>query len=434
MYYIRMKRIVTVLLLLFPMFHVVVGGDVIRVMHNNLLNFGNFFDGCTVETNNPDIKTESLKKILAYANPDIFTVNELSTQPVYAKMILDKALNANNDEWAYQVCGANSYGIGNGLFYKKDKFEVVSARVYSIGVRYADIIKMRTKNTVFENQADNVEFTIIIIHLKAGSYPENVTQRGNEAKTLMNYMYNNNIMGNVFLAGDFNLYKASEAAYQQLLFFKEPAFRFYDPIDKYGEWGSNSTFAPYHTQSTRDGYVECFSGGGLDDRFDFILTSDPVIKGVNGMKYVQNTYKALGNDGRHYNKALEASPTNSMYPSDLVEALSNSSDHLPIIADVELKVKFTTIIDELYNGYDFSVSIVNPVHNNIVKITFKNVDLEEYNVNLIDMSGQVIFSKTLTNNGFMNIEIPSTVKRGFYLGVITKINSNIKVTKKIVIK
>lgn len=428
-----MKRVIIASILWFCVFGSTSAGDVIRLMHNNLLHFGNFFDSCTEETNNPNDKVKALKVIVDYVQPDVFTVNELSTQPKYGKMILDKALNVDGDEWAYQPCGANSYGIGNGLFYKKGKFDVISAKVYSIGVRYADIIRMRTKNTTFENELENVEFTMIIVHFKAGSYAENVTQRGNEAKTLMNYIFANDVVGNVFLAGDFNLYRASEPAYQQLLFYKESDVRFYDPINEYGEWGSNAEYAKYHTQSTRDGYVECFSGGGLDDRFDFILTSNSVMAGTAGIKYVTDSYKAIGNDGKHYNKALLSAPTNSMYPQEIVEALTNSSDHLPIVADLELKVSFSNSIDNLYKSYDFNVSIANPVLDNNIKMTFKDVDFENYQFDIISISGELIYSERIVNNGFITINLPFGIKEGFYLGVITETKTQSKITKKIVI-
>ena len=46
------------------------------------------------------------------------------------------------------------------------------------------------------------------------------------------------------------------------------------------------------------------ASGGLDDRFDFILYSDDVLNGTNGVNYIPNSCKSIGNDGNHFNIAI----------------------------------------------------------------------------------------------------------------------------------
>ncbi len=54
-----------------------------------------------------------------------------------------------------------------------------------------------------------------------------------------------------------------------MLYWDNTNYRFHDPLNQLGEWGSNEDYAALHTQSTHSGSEDaCFSGGGMDDRFD----------------------------------------------------------------------------------------------------------------------------------------------------------------------
>lgn len=82
-----------------------------------------------------------------------------------------------------------------------------------------------------------------------------------------------------------------------------------------GSWNNNDFFASVHSQSTHTS-GDCFSTGGSDDRFDFILTSDEIINGTDYMKLVPGSYKALGQDGQHFNDRLTGSPQNNSVPEE----------------------------------------------------------------------------------------------------------------------
>lgn len=108
-----------------------------------------------------------------------------------------------------------------------------------------------------------------------------------------------------------------------------------DPINMPGNWNNNSSFASIHTQSTRSGEnLDCGSQGGSDDRFDQILVSPNVMNGTDSLRYLTNSYIAVGNDGSHFNTSLISAPTNTMYPDSVVRALYYMSDHLPVAMKV----------------------------------------------------------------------------------------------------
>ena len=104
-----------------------------------------------------------------------------------------------------------------------------------------------------------------------------------------------------------------------------------DPINQMGNWHNNNSYALIHTQSTRSS-TEGYAGGaygGMDDRFDIIFTSNDIISGSQGVKYVTNSYVSEGQDGNHFNQSIN-SGTNSQVTQEIANALFYMSDHLPV--------------------------------------------------------------------------------------------------------
>ena len=108
--------------------------------------------------------------------------------------------------------------------------------------------------------------------------------------------------------------------------------QFYDPKDKAGSWNNNSNYADLHTQSTRSSTSEggCFSTGGLDDRFDFILCGKEILDNKRGISYIEDSYKAIGNDAQHFNKKTLLLQIINQFPINVINALYDMSDHLPV--------------------------------------------------------------------------------------------------------
>jgi len=78
--------------------------DTIRIMHYNLLMYGDNFGGCTSSNNNVNDKNGYLKTIVDYVKPDIVTVNEIYKDSYYHDLILDSVFN---------IAGVNYYARGN---------------------------------------------------------------------------------------------------------------------------------------------------------------------------------------------------------------------------------------------------------------------------------------------------------------------------------
>jgi len=304
-------------------------------MHYNLLNYGNYWGNCTTSNNNVDDKNNSLKTIVNYVKPDIFTVNEISNANSYHEYLMYGALNVDGINY-YQMGDpsnqSNSYII-NQVYYNSNKLSLHSSFGIYTYPRDIDIFKFYYNPINKSISGDTVFLYCIVAHLKAGQDYE--LARANATEELMDYLSNSDAAGNYLFMGDFNIYSSSEQAFQNLLFHPNQQIRFYDPVNQIGQWHDNSYYASVHTQSTHDS-GDCHSGGGMDDRFDFILASDEIINGTDLIQYIQGSYWALGQDGNHFNDALLDPPENTSVPLGVLNALYNMSDHLPVVMNLKV--------------------------------------------------------------------------------------------------
>lgn len=303
----------------------------IKVMSYNLLNFNNYPDYCTTTNNPHQAKAGYLATIVANQQPDILCCCEVGGRnPSLAysiSYILGNSLNINGvNRWASAAASGSEY-LNNALFYDKTKLKLVAQTKVDTDIREINIYKLRHLTS-----GDTLK--VAIAHLKAGSESSSAAQRGTEIQQFMNYLVAQGNNDNFIICGDFNIYKASEAAFQNLVNPSYLPIAFYDPVNQMGEWNNNWNFSEYHTQSTHSGNNDCFSGGGMDDRFDFILMSGSIINGTKGITYHQNSYWAVGQDGNRFNGAIN-SPQNNTLPSNVIDALYNMSDHLPVVAELD---------------------------------------------------------------------------------------------------
>ncbi len=338
MFMLRIKK--SVLLLPFLLFFLASGAqDTLTIMHYNLLNYGNYTSYCTSGNNNHEDKDIYLRTITGHVNPDIFTVNEISQYEFYHNRILSEVLNVSGKDYYRKATITNiadSYII-NGLFYDSRKLVLHSQAVLQSYVRDINLYRLYFRSPALA-QGDTVFINCIVAHLKASSGSSNEEARAVMTNSAMNWLKTNMTPGNFLIMGDFNLYTSAEQAYQNLI--NPPAanqgFRFYDPVDKPGDWNNNYSFAAWHTQSVSSSGNGCQASGGMDDRFDFILASADIMQGNKGAEYIPESYKALGQDGKHFNRSIDDSPQNNSVPSGVLSALAEMSDHLPVVMKLKI--------------------------------------------------------------------------------------------------
>jgi len=401
--------------------------DTLTVVQYNLLNYGNTTSYCTTVNNNINEKDGYLKTIINYLKPDIFTVNELGKSQSVHQHLLDQVLNKSGVDY-YRKADflkiADSYLV-NMLYYNSEKLQLHSHVIAQSFIRDVDVYKLYYKSDDL-GTGDTAFIICVVSHLKAGNNDADL--RTSMAQNTMEFLDNYDDNNNYMMMGDFNLYSHLEGAYQSYLNYENPSLRFNDPIDQYGNWHNNSYYSAYHTQSTHTSSNECASTGGMDDRFDFILISNPIKDGAKSVHYIEDSYWAVGQDGQHFNKALNSSPTNTSVPPDVLDALFNNSDHLPVL--LKLYVDKTLGINEFNSELFDHISLTNPAQNQLnLKVGVKaacDVQLQVYNV-----YGHLLMQSDLHFHAGENTisESIQWLKSGLYIVKLTDQQLNMVVLK-----
>jgi len=279
------------------------------------------------------------------------------------------------------------------LYFKHEDFTYINTNAIntaqSSGTR--DVIEW----TMMHNQS-GIEFNIYGVHLKASSGTSNAAQRLEEVTILRNHLNNLNPNSKFIVAGDFNIYSnnsTSEPAFDMLTSEGENSQgQLFDPINRIGNWHNNSSFADVHTQSPRTTQFGGGANGGMDDRFDWLFISESMLSTESDVHYMEDTYEVLGNDGNHFNDAIN-NGNNSAVSNEIANALHSASDHLPVYMDVWF--------DDLVYG-DSSIVIseimINPsaVSDSygewfeVVNMTDMTIDLQGWTIKDGDENGHII--------------------------------------------
>lgn len=361
--------------------------------------YDSYFDDCNSTTNNVDSKDGYLRTIVGYVKPDILTVNEINPATPSTDRIKTNVLNING---VIKYLRANTTGsqIGNMIYYNSDKVVLKSQTSIATSPRITDVYRLYLK-TEYLAAGDTIFLTCLVTHLKAGSTDSDIAQKTTAANKIMNFINSNKITGNIMLMGDMNLYTSEEGAF---VAFTTPTginqFKFYDPVNMIGSWNNNSVFKSVHTQSTRTSSNGCFSTGGMDDRFDFILSSIDILNNTKGLKYI--SYKAVAQDGNRFNQSL-LSPENKSVPSEVLNALYNMSDHLP----VEMKLVYTNNTTSVQsNDYGNKIIYNNPAPEKL-RILLNSETESISSVNIYSIIGQRVISNKYSDNS-KEVEISTT--------------------------
>jgi hypothetical protein len=380
-------------------------------VHYNLLYYGTTTSFCTTQNNNINTKTAAIDTIMKYIKPDLFTANEIGANSFAPQNLLDNALNTGGTNYYEKAQMTNSSGgnIMNMLYYDSRKFNLYSQKHLTTPVRDINFYTLYYISEALYSLNDTAFLTVITTHLKSGNSSADENTRASLTQQLMQHLDSFPVNGPVLFSGDLNLYHANEQAWQNLTAFPNAYIRFMDPINQPGNWNNNSVFAPYHTQSTHSASNGCAAGGGLDDRFDFILMNNNLINGLNHYQYLPNSYKSIGNDGNHFNQSINA-PTNNSVPPNVLQALYDNSDHLPVMAKIIVDQHFTSIANNHHPVKGYAV-----IENG--QLTVNAININSYNtLKLFDMQGRIILNKTLktSENTPVITNIPP-LKNGIYI-------------------
>ena len=387
--------------------------DTIRMMQYNLMYYTSTsgISDCNSVSNNLDNKDSHIKTIFQYVLPTVFCVCEMGSQTQYADRLLNNAINTDGIDYYRRGPLTNQSGgtIANMIYYDSRKLTLY--RSSNITTSYRDM-----NGYTFYYNADNlytgdtIFMTFWIAHLKAGTGNTNESARYAQTQKLMSRISSSGMPGNYTFSGDFNLYSSDESAYQELTEYSNSLYRFYDPVNSPGYWHNNAQFASLHTQSTHAQDADCFSSGGLDDRFDIILVSPYIYYGTDRIHLVEGSYHALGQDGARFNGSV-LSPANNSVPNNVAVALYQQSDHLPVIMDMAIDAHVG--VREREN--DFFVKVNNPVRETL-QVELQGNEAGRYTVELFTMDGRLLnrYQENL-EEGLHQIRYPFPYGQGAYL-------------------
>lgn len=394
--------------------------DTIKVMSYNVGNFGTApTSSCPLF--NFGLKSTYLKNILQYEKPDVIALLKMNASKSFCK---DTRVNYVLDSICVGCWNYGDYTIESGypkvnmFYFNKHKLGFVkSIVIYNADKNISDITlhKLFYKAWDLEQTHDTVFVNFVVAHLKSGA--SNTIDRASEisgAMAWLNAHISNN--ENIVFMGDLNTTSSNESSFQLLINPTNANIKFFDPPNQLGNWDSQpNNFANYLTQSTRTSDPgDCNATGGMDNRFDHILLNASLMNGAHSFKYLSGTFKVIGQDGNHVNKALIDPPTNSSIPSNIINALYYMSEHLPVA--LKLIVNDTNISGiqslskqeasfELYpNPSNSEITIKANGENKIVGIKLLNILGEEMDAHMVN-SNQTILKVNTYSKGIYFLQI-----------------------------
>lgn len=291
----------------------------------------------------------------------------------------------------------------------------------------------------------NADLYIFNGHFKSSSGNDNRAQRETEADQIRNYIDTNGLGdNNVIVAGDFNVsdnFRSSGVSNfggrstLQIL-ADSGSGRVLDPLFPNGEdvdFGNFNTIQsgvdlrPFLTQSP-SGQGGALVGGGIDDRFDFILNSDELLDD-EGTSAIANSLRTFGNNGSTTDTQINDGNTisfngvTSFTDNEVLDALEMASDHLPVIQDFQLpSVLAAQLVDavpltvEQNSTVDLMLAIENAAD---VLVSLGADELDFQFVTSGDLSGGAFGTDQALGSAFNSIVSLDTSQVGLRSGIIT---------------
>ncbi|WP_353097360.1 hypothetical protein [Empedobacter brevis] len=359
-----------------------------------------------------------LKNILDEYQPDLFMICELVSENG-ADLILNTSLQNQPDKFARALFVADSTNLDDPLqtmvFYNTRKLTLVNQQ--KIPTVYRDINQYSFQLNITSN--DTIRLEVFVAHLKSSTGPANRQIRlemvQEVTKSLKKLTRPNTY---VLFAGDFNFYNSSEPAYQEIL-NPTNAILMIDPLNAPGNWQNNPTFSYLHTQSTRVSNVgfgsgtNAGAGGGLDDRFDFIMMSEN-FKNSTRLSYVNESYKAYGNNGDCLDKDVKDPNCTGIYSQTLRTNLYNMSDHLPVVMQFKIHENLNT---KTFESKPFIWLQSSNITNDKIMIGIDKTQLNAQNniLFIYNSIGQFVQSVHINNQSNVTIDCQGLTAGIYYI-------------------
>jgi len=352
-------------------------------------------------------RADTLKKIFDFEKPDLLLLQELKSSAGLEQIldVLNSFPNANYSSGTYvpQISNpSNNWRLQQNIIYNEDIFQLAQEDVITTIYRDINYFKFYLFDSQLDDEADSTFVHVYNTHLKSSQGADNELLRAQMAEVMMEHINALPLNSYVIAGGDFNLYYSSEDAYQ-ILTETGTDNPMLDPIDLPGDW-TESSFPNKEilTQSTRANDIGDGSGGGMDDRFDFILLSEALMNASSDVHFLNDSYKALGNNGTCFNGSITGCVNNNDVPLSVLRALFYMSDHLPVV----LKLGSSIILNQEEINENTVSIFPNPAQDYLKVVGFES---REFEYKIFSSTGQLVLSDR--GIGFVDI---SGVPNGIY--------------------
>lgn len=317
-------------------------------------------------------------------NPDVLVVQEIKgTTGVNNFLNLLNSAPGQAGQWAAGTPFISTGDSDSAMFYRKSKVDFVALANISGDPRATQRYDFKLKG-YGAGSTMNPNVSYYSSHLKSGDGGTDEARRLTETTNIRHDAATRPAGTQFLIGGDFNVKTSADDGYNRLVApsvsTDGTAGRFYDPINSSFTSGggtinwNSSTYRVLHTQDP-------FGAGGMDDRYDFILTGGSLRDG-KGLEYIgsatdayslstwndpNHSYRVWGNDGTSYDTTLTTTG-NTMVGATIAQALrdstgntnpANTGGHLPIFLDMKVPADLAASAASLNFGTVTVGSIAN---------------------------------------------------------------------------
>ncbi len=332
----------------------------------------------------------------------------------------------------------NGNDTDSAFFYRTSRVTFITQTVVAIGGNPPAIPRnvMRYDIRPVGYAGANATIAMYSSHMKSGSATSDLDRRLAEAEFIRTNAQGLPADWHFLIGADFNIPTSTQAAYQKLVGSEiNNAGRFFDPINRPGNWNNTAATRNINTQDPAT---------QMDDRFDQILISADLFDS-KGIDYIGNpsipfknyssadpqpwndpnhSYRCWGNDGSAYNAPLTTT-NNSMVGATIAQALINTADglgHLPVYLDLRLPAQAgvsTNLIDFGVVRVNSSQSRTFQVSNTANTALWGTNGLQRLNYTMTSTSGATVPSSSFFVNPGASANTHAVVLNTSTLGVRT---------------
>lgn len=362
-------------------------------MSYNILNFPN---------GNISGRVDTLENVVDYYQPHLLMVQELQNESGLTD-ITDMMDNLGYGDFenspfvAQQSDPGNPFKLQQAIVFDRNTMRLHSQDQIITSVRDVNYYKMYLNDAGLETGSDTTFFHVFVTHLKSSTGSDNQIARAQMVQAFQNFasthLTNDDL---AIIAGDFNIYSNTEDAYS-LLTQPTTGIAMNDPFSSFGNWtGSSFSHKEILTQSTRQSqYAGDGAGGGIDDRFDFILFSNGMMTNSSALAYVPDSYKSLGNNGTCYNSSITSCNSGNEVPIDVLASIYFMSDHIPQICELEVNLDLNVASNQ-FNENSTTFRKGNII-NNELELIIRNHKAGSTSVQIYNLNGQLVAHRDLNN-------------------------------------